>query len=83
MSTERVNGALERYANVMQPYVERCQDLPAGIDGYTPMSTSDIVITAMAMTWMQRWPFRGYAAKKYFTTADSIDLPNYPPLLPS
>jgi hypothetical protein len=29
------------------------------------------------MKYMQRWPFRGYAAKKWFTTADSIDLPNY------
>jgi hypothetical protein len=29
------------------------------------------------MKWMQRWPFRGFAARKFFTTADSIELPEY------
>ena len=42
----------------MRPYVDKCQDLPAGIDGYAPMSKSDIAITALVMKWMQRWPFR-------------------------
>jgi len=28
-------------------------------------------------TLWQRWPFRSYAAKKFFATADSIDLPDY------
>jgi hypothetical protein len=41
------------------------------------MSKSDIAITALVMTWMQRWPFRACAAKKFFTTADSIELPEY------
>jgi 2-polyprenyl-6-methoxyphenol hydroxylase-like FAD-dependent oxidoreductase len=77
LSTEHVDGALARYANVMRPYVDNCQDLPAGIDGFAPMSKSDIVITAMVMKWMQRWPLRSYAAKKFFTTADSIELPDY------
>jgi 2-polyprenyl-6-methoxyphenol hydroxylase-like FAD-dependent oxidoreductase len=77
LTTDGVNGALERYATVMRPYVERCQALPAGIDGYAPKSKSDIVITAMVMKWMQRWPLRSYAAKKFFTTADSIELPDY------
>ena len=77
LSTERVAAALKRYAEVMRPYVDKCQDLPAGIDGYAPMSKSDIAITALVMKWMQRWPFRAYAAKKFFTTADSIELPEY------
>jgi 2-polyprenyl-6-methoxyphenol hydroxylase-like FAD-dependent oxidoreductase len=77
LSANRARDALSRYARVMRPYVDRCQDLPAGIDGYAPMSKSDIVMTAAAMKWMQRWPFRSYAAKKFFTTADSIDLPKY------
>jgi hypothetical protein len=29
------------------------------------------------MKWMQRWPFRSIAEKKWFTTADAIDLPDY------
>jgi hypothetical protein len=57
--------------------VDRCQNLPAGIDGYAPMSASDIAITALVMKWMQRWPFRSFAARKFFTTADSIELPDY------
>lgn len=77
LTTDRVTDALERYANVMRPYVDKCQALPAGLDGYAPMSKSDIAITSIVMRWMQRWPFRSYAAKKYFTTADSIELPDY------
>ena len=30
----------------MRPYIERCQDLPNGIDGYLPKSSSDITVTA-------------------------------------
>lgn len=70
-------AALRRYAEVMRPFVDRCQDLPAGIDGYAPMSASDIGMTALVMTWMQRWPFRWFAARKFFATADSIELPDY------
>jgi 2-polyprenyl-6-methoxyphenol hydroxylase-like FAD-dependent oxidoreductase len=77
LSSEHVDRALAGYGRLMRPYVDRCQDLPAGIDGYAPMSNSDIVITAQVMKWMQRWPFRSFAAKKFFTTADSIDLPEY------
>jgi 2-polyprenyl-6-methoxyphenol hydroxylase-like FAD-dependent oxidoreductase len=77
LSAEHVDGALARYANVMRPYVDKCQAMPAGIDGYAPKSKSDIVITATVMKWMQRWPLRSYAAKKFFTTADSIELPDY------
>jgi 2-polyprenyl-6-methoxyphenol hydroxylase-like FAD-dependent oxidoreductase len=72
-----VTDALERYAKVMRPYVDKCQALPTGLDGYAPVSKANIAITAMVMNWMQRWPFRSYAAKKFFTTADSIELPEY------
>ena len=61
----------------MRPYIDRCQDLPNGIDGYLPKSASDIAITAQVMKWMQRWPFRSIAERKWFTTADAIELPDY------
>ena len=77
LTADHVFRALARYGERMRPYIDRCQNLPAGIDGYAPMSTADIVITGLVMKWMQRWPFRYYAAKKFFTTADSIALPDY------
>lgn len=69
--------ALSHYEVLMRPYVDTCQDLPNTIDRYAPDSAVDIALTAAVMKWMQRWPFRGYAAKKYFTAADSIELPDY------
>jgi 2-polyprenyl-6-methoxyphenol hydroxylase-like FAD-dependent oxidoreductase len=77
LNAQLIQDALQRYEGVMRPYIERCQDLPNGIDGYLPKSTSDIAMTAQAMKWMQRWPFRSFAEKKWFTTADAIDLPDY------
>jgi 2-polyprenyl-6-methoxyphenol hydroxylase-like FAD-dependent oxidoreductase len=77
LRSEDLAGALASYDRLMRPYVAKCQDLPSGVDGYAPKSNSDIVITAQVMKWMQRWPFRSYAAKKFFTTADSIELPEY------
>jgi 2-polyprenyl-6-methoxyphenol hydroxylase-like FAD-dependent oxidoreductase len=77
VDAQRIQTALARYEAVMRPYIERCQDLPNGIDGYLPKSTSDIAITAQAMKWMQRWPFRSFAERKWFTTADAIELPDY------
>jgi 2-polyprenyl-6-methoxyphenol hydroxylase-like FAD-dependent oxidoreductase len=74
---ERIRSALHRYETVMRPYIDRCQDLPRGVDGYMPKSASDIAVTAKVMTWMQRWPFRPIAERKWFTTADAIDLPDY------
>jgi hypothetical protein len=61
----------------MRPYVDKCQDLPAGVDGYAPIANSAIVIGAQVMKWMQRWPFHCLAAKKFFTKADSIELLDY------
>jgi len=77
VDAQRVQSALARYEAVMRPYIDRCQDLPNGIDGYLPKSASDIAITAQVMKWMQRWPFRSFAENKWFTTADAIDLPDY------
>jgi 2-polyprenyl-6-methoxyphenol hydroxylase-like FAD-dependent oxidoreductase len=77
LDTQHIQAALPRYETVMRPYIDRCQDLPNGIDGYLPKSTSDVAITAQVMKWMQRWPFRSFAEKKWFTTADAIDLPDY------
>jgi 2-polyprenyl-6-methoxyphenol hydroxylase-like FAD-dependent oxidoreductase len=72
-----IRAALQRYESVMRPYIDRCQDLPNGMDGYLPKSDSDIAVTAQVMKWMQRWPFRPLAEKKWFTTADAIELPDY------
>ncbi|WP_370062061.1 FAD-dependent monooxygenase [Mycobacterium sp. MAA66] len=77
MDAARIDGALRRYESVLRPYVTRCQDLPAGLDGYAPMSERDIATTASAMKWVQRWPLRRYATRKWFATAQSIDLPEY------
>jgi 2-polyprenyl-6-methoxyphenol hydroxylase-like FAD-dependent oxidoreductase len=77
LDTQRIQTALAKYEAVMRPYIHRCQDLPNGIDGYLPKSPSDIAITAQVMKWMQRWPFRSFAEKKWFTTADAVDLPDY------
>ncbi len=77
LDTDRIQAALKRYESVMRPYIDRCQDLPNGIDGYLPKSATDIAVTTQVMKWMQRWPFRSYAEKKWFTTADAIELPDY------
>jgi len=77
LDPQRIQSALQRYEAVMRPYIDRCQDLPNGIDGYLPKSAGDIAITAQVMKWMQRRPFRSFAEKKWFTTADAIDLPAY------
>jgi 2-polyprenyl-6-methoxyphenol hydroxylase-like FAD-dependent oxidoreductase len=72
-----LTAALQRYRTVLRPYVDRCQDLPNGINGYLPKSAADIVVTALVMKYMQRWPFRAIAERKWFTTADAIDVPDY------
>jgi 2-polyprenyl-6-methoxyphenol hydroxylase-like FAD-dependent oxidoreductase len=77
LDAPRLSAALRRYEAVMRPYIDRCQDLPNGIDGYLPKSATDIAVTAQVMKWMQRWPFRAIAEKKWFTIADAIDLPDY------
>jgi 2-polyprenyl-6-methoxyphenol hydroxylase-like FAD-dependent oxidoreductase len=77
LDAQHIKAALQRYEAVMRPYINRCQDLPNGIDGYLPKSASDIAVTAQVMKWMQRWPFRSVAERKWFTTADAIELPDY------
>jgi 2-polyprenyl-6-methoxyphenol hydroxylase-like FAD-dependent oxidoreductase len=77
LDANEMQAALQRYESVMRPYIDRCQDLPNGIDGYLPKSASDIAVTAAVMKWMQRWPFRYVAERKWFTTAEAIELPDY------
>jgi 2-polyprenyl-6-methoxyphenol hydroxylase-like FAD-dependent oxidoreductase len=83
LDAQRIRTALQRYETVLRPYIDRCQDLPQGIDGYLPKSAGDIAINAQVMKWLQRWPFRGFAEKKFFTTADAIELPEYAGFRPS
>jgi 2-polyprenyl-6-methoxyphenol hydroxylase-like FAD-dependent oxidoreductase len=78
VDAERLAGGLDRYEKVLRPYVDRCQDLPKGIDGYVPKTAADIAITALVMKYVQHWPFRSIAERKWFTTADAIELPDYP-----
>lgn len=75
--SEGVSKALARYEATMRPYIERCRQLPNGVDGYLPKSGSEIAVTAQVMKWMQRRPFRSFAERKWFTVADSIELPQY------
>lgn len=77
LSGDRLAAALARYDEVMRPFVDRCQDLPSGIDRYAPMRESDIAITAAVMKWMQRWPFRPIAEKAWFQNSGSMALPDY------
>jgi 2-polyprenyl-6-methoxyphenol hydroxylase-like FAD-dependent oxidoreductase len=77
LDAQRIRSALARYESVMRPFIDNCQDLPNGIEGYLPKSARDITVTTAVMKWMQRWPFRPIAEKRWFTTADSIDLPQY------
>jgi len=77
LDAEQIRQALSGYETTMRPYVDKCQDLPNTIDRFAPKSSTDIAINAMVMKWMQRWPIRPVAAKLWFTTADSIDLPKY------
>jgi 2-polyprenyl-6-methoxyphenol hydroxylase-like FAD-dependent oxidoreductase len=77
MSSAHLKHAFARYDALMRPYVANAQDLPSGIDGYAPKSNPDIVIYALVMKWMQRWPFRSYAERKWISKADAIELPGY------
>jgi len=78
LSPERLRAGLESYERLVRPYVASAQDLPAGIDGYAPKSNADIVITAQVMKWMQRWPFRPVADRKWMSKAENFTLPDYP-----
>jgi 2-polyprenyl-6-methoxyphenol hydroxylase-like FAD-dependent oxidoreductase len=77
LDMEQIRSAFHRYETLMRPYIDRCQDLPQGVDGYLPKSASDVAMVAQVMKWLQRWPFRGMAEKRFFTTADAIELPYY------
>lgn len=78
LQPESIPTALARYEARMRPYVDTCQKLNNTIDRYAPSTASDIAVNAAVMKWMQRWPFRPVAARLWFTTADSIELPDYP-----
>lgn len=78
LTTDRLAAALAAYTRRMRPYVERCQHLSNTLDRYAPMTEKDIANIAWGYKWMQRWPFRLVAARLWFTTADAVDLPDYP-----
>lgn len=78
VDADRLDAAFARYHTAMRPYVDKCQDLPNTVDRYTPKTQSDVAVNGVIWKWMQRWPFRVVAARMWFTTADAIDLPDYP-----
>ncbi|HNP57557.1 MAG TPA: FAD-dependent monooxygenase [Gordonia sp. (in: high G+C Gram-positive bacteria)] len=78
LSAAHVDAALASYETRMRPYVERCQELPNSVERFLPESANEIAVGAAVMKWMQRWPLRPLAARKWFTTAESVDLPDYP-----
>ena len=77
LDAQHVEHALQSYEAKMRPYVDKCQNIPNRVDRYAPKSSSDIAVNIAVMKWMQRWPFRPIASRVWFTTADSIDLPEY------
>ncbi|QLL09502.1 FAD-dependent monooxygenase [Mycobacterium vicinigordonae] len=74
----RLAAALNRYAAVLRPFVDRCQTMGNTVERYAPKSAADIALTAMAMKYMQRRPFRRFAERKWFATGDAVELPDYP-----
>ena len=62
LDANRIQAALQRYESVMRPYIDRCQDLPNGIDGYLPKScqrhrrhrAGDEVDAALAVSFLRR-----------------------------
>jgi len=78
LTADRLMSVFGRYIAVMRPYVDRCQHLANSIERFAPMTEKDIAANASAMKWMQRWPLRPIAARLWFQTAESIDLPTYP-----
>ena len=78
VDSERLAASFARYQTAMRPYVDKCQDLPNTIDRYAPKSQFDVASNGVVWKWMQRWPFRIVAERLWFTTADAIDLPDYP-----
>ena len=72
-----IQGAFQRYENLMRPYVEEGQKLPpGGVDGYAPTSRLRIALGWASMRWSQRWPMRPLM-ERIFSKADAIDLPHY------
>ena len=74
----RLDAAFARYQSAMRPYVDKCQDLPNTMDQYAPKSQSNVTANGFIWKWIQRWPFRVVAERLWFSTADAIDLPDYP-----
>ena len=69
--------ALERYEQILRPYVTQAQKLPpGGADGYAPRSAWRIRMGQASMGAAMRWPLKLLMAK-LFEHADAIDLPDY------
>ena len=60
-----------------RPYIDRCQGLPNGIDGYVSEISWRYLDHRQRRQFDAAPAFRGFAEEKWFTTADVIDLPDY------
>ena len=70
-------AALERYEQIMRPYVTQAQQLPpGGANGYAPRSAWRIRMGPASMGLAMRWPLK-ILMTKLFERADAIDLPDY------
>jgi 2-polyprenyl-6-methoxyphenol hydroxylase-like FAD-dependent oxidoreductase len=77
LAANAMQAALQRYESVIRPYIDRCQDLPNGIDGYLPKSASDIAVTAAVMKVDAALALSFRRRAKVVHHADAIDLPDY------
>ncbi|MFC8506804.1 FAD-dependent monooxygenase [Streptomyces sp. NPDC057411] len=70
-------AALDRYDEVMRPYVHQAQELPpGGARGYAPSGRLGIRLRDLSMRQMTRWPMRTLLAAQ-FAKAGDIALPAY------
>jgi 2-polyprenyl-6-methoxyphenol hydroxylase-like FAD-dependent oxidoreductase len=70
--------ALDRYEELLRPYVATGQKLPpGGIRSYAPNSALAIWLRIMSTRLMVSRPFRGLAGKAFFSKSDAITLPHY------
>ncbi|HET6583910.1 MAG TPA: FAD-dependent monooxygenase [Nannocystaceae bacterium] len=70
--------AFARYEAALRPWIEQCQELPAGsVRGYLPQTRMGIALRNLSMTMMTKWPWRSLAARMLFGKAGSFALSDY------
>lgn len=76
-----ITVAMDRYNNLVRPYVTTGQKLPPrGMKGYAPGSAAAIWARMLSTRLMVSRPLRGLTKRLMFERADAIELPDYPAL---